>query len=60
MDNLKIARQLWEEFGDVPINDSDCILCQWRAFPKGTYRFDIWKWFEEFFEVSIAEIIDYR
>lgn len=54
MENLEMARQLWKEFRDVPIDDNDCIECDWRSFPKGTYRFNIWNWFEEFFDVSIV------
>lgn len=55
MSNLEMARQLWEEFGDIPIDDNDSIVCQWRSFPKGTDRFYIWKWFEDFFEISVAK-----
>ena len=53
--DLEYAKALWEEFGDVPIDNNDCITCQWRAFEKGTYRFNIWKWFEDFFQISVAE-----
>ena len=52
---MEMARNLWKEFGDVPIDDNDCITCRWRSFEKGTNRFDIWKWFEDFFELSVAE-----
>ena len=55
MSNLEIAKQFWEEFGDVPIDNDDCITCKWRSFPKGTNRFEIWHWFETFFEVSVAK-----
>ncbi len=55
MSNLEMAKQLWEEFGDVPIDNNDCITYEWRSFPKGTNRFEIWHWFETFFEVSVAK-----
>lgn len=55
MTDLEMAKQLWSEFGDVPIDDTDCITCVWRSFDKGTNRFDIWHWFETFFEVSVAK-----
>ena len=59
MDDLEMACQLWEEFGDVPVDENDCITCEWRSFPKGTCRFDIWKWFEVFFDVSVAKDLMY-
>ena len=56
MNNLEVARWLWSEFGDVPIDDNDCIECDWRSFEKGTDRFEIWKWFDQFFDVAISEL----
>ena len=55
LNNKQVARLLWKEFADVPIDEDDKITCEWRSFPKGTNRFDIWKWFEKFFEVSVVE-----
>ena len=55
MSDLDMAKQLWLEFGDVLIDDNDCITCEWRSFSKGTSRFDIWHWFESFFDVSVAK-----
>lgn len=48
------ARSLWEEFGDVPIDNNDCITEDWNGFEAGTDRFDIWHWFEEEFGISVA------
>lgn len=56
IDDSAYARQLWQEFGEVPIDDHDCITCDWRSFAKGTNRFDVWKWFEDFFQLSIEEV----
>lgn len=39
--------QLWGAFGDIPINDLDEIEEPFLDFPVGTYRFDIWHWFDE-------------
>lgn len=39
--------QLWDAFGDTPINDLDEIEEPFLDFPAGTYRFDIWHWFDE-------------
>lgn len=44
----KTYTELWEEFGDVPMNpETECIEVAWCGFPKGTHREDIWHWFEE-------------
>ena len=39
--------QLWDGFGDTTINDLDEIEEPFLDFPAGTYRFDIWHWFDE-------------
>ena len=43
----KDLRQIWELFGDIPINDADEILEPFMDWPVGTNRFDIWHWFDE-------------
>lgn len=53
---LEDARRLWEEFGDVPMDpETECLDEPWMEFPKGTFREDIWHWFEQEFDVSIAK-----
>ncbi len=44
LDKLK---KLWEELGDIPINDEGEIDVPFLDFEKGTPREDIWHWFEE-------------
>lgn len=50
----KTAEDLWEEFGDVPIDNDDYTERDWYSFPRGTNRFEIWTWFEEAFDLSVA------
>lgn len=46
----------WFEFGDVPMNpETECIEEEWNGFPAGTHREEIWHWFEDTFNVSVAE-----
>lgn len=53
MDNVK---KLWKEFGETPMNpETECIEEEWHGFPAGTFREDIWHWFEETFNVSVAK-----
>lgn len=44
---LLTLEELWDKFLDVPINNNDEIEESFLSFPAGTYRFDIWHWFEE-------------
>ena len=56
MKNLTNAIKIWERFEDVPMNpETECIEVDWMMFPAGTHREDIWYWFEETFEVSVAK-----
>lgn len=54
---LKIRDQ-WLEFGDVPMNpETECIECEWNGFPAGTHREEIWSWFEETYNVRVADLM---
>ena len=53
---LPAIRKLWAIFGDVPMNpETECIESPWLHFPAGTFREDIWHWFEESFNISVGE-----
>lgn len=49
------AKELWAKFGDTPINNDDEIESEFLHFAAGTDRFEIWHWFEETFDCSIAK-----
>lgn len=50
-----LAEELWSRFGDVPMDpETECIEENWNGFYAGTFREDIWHWFEETFGVSVA------
>jgi hypothetical protein len=40
-------KKMWEEFADTPINFEDEIEVDFYLWEKGTYRFNIWHWFDE-------------
>ncbi len=50
-----IIREIWDELESVPINDNEEIEREWREFPRGTHRQEIWHWFEETFNLSIGD-----
>lgn len=58
MEKMTDVKELWAEFGDVPMNpETECIECDWNGFPVGTHKEDIWYWFEETFNVSVYDLI---
>ena len=48
-------KEMWEEFGYIPTNSDDEIEVDFHCWEKGTYRFDIWHWFDEKLTNGIAE-----
>lgn len=40
-------RTMWKELSNVPINSDDEIELNFYWWEKGTYRFEIWHWFDE-------------
>lgn len=54
--NLMLAKVLWRDFEDVSMNlETESIDEEWNGFPVGTYKLDIWHWFEEKFNVSVGK-----
>ena len=49
------AMWLWVKLGDTPIDENECIETDFEHFPKGTGREEIWHWFEEEYNVSVAK-----
>jgi hypothetical protein len=48
MRSLEELQNLWDQFGDVPLQeDTDDIDEEFLHFPIGTDRFEIWHWFED-------------
>lgn len=57
-DHLLSPEDLWKELGDVPMNPvTEEIEVPWHGFPEGTHREEIWHWFEERYNISIAELM---
>ncbi len=44
---IAILEKIWEEFGNIPTNSDDEIETDFYWWEKGTYRLDIWQWFDE-------------
>ena len=39
--------KMWSAFTDIPTNSDDEIEVDFYWWKIGTYRFDIWHWFDE-------------
>lgn len=55
-----IAEALWETLGAVPVHhdgtlDDECLAEDWLIFTAGTHREEVWHWFEEYFDMSVAD-----
>lgn len=56
---LEEAQSLWSKLGDIPINELDELdedfVTEHIIFEKGTDKFDVWSWFEDYFNVSVVK-----
>ena len=50
-------RQLWWEFEDVPISESDESDADFYMWEKGTDRMYIWHWFDEQWPNGVYDLI---
>jgi hypothetical protein len=55
MDSLDEASFFWNILGDIPVNEEDEIEEEFLGFKIGTDKFEIWHWFEEKFDLSVAK-----
>ena len=46
---IEELKKLWKEFSEIPVNDNDETEKDFRDFPAGTDRFEIWEWFDDTF-----------
>ncbi|WP_308990437.1 hypothetical protein QLS71_003000 [Mariniflexile litorale] len=45
--NIPDLEKMWSAFADIPFNLDDEIESDFYCWEKGTYRFDIWHWFDQ-------------
>jgi hypothetical protein len=50
-----VSQELWQKLGNIPTNENDEIEEVFLHFPIGTDKFEIWHWFEETFDLSVAK-----
>lgn len=51
---IQELEKMWLAFGDIPTNSDDEIEVDFFCWEKGTYRFDIWQWFDEKLQNGLA------
>lgn len=59
MDDEKLE-YLWEKFGDVLIDDDECILDDFMGFECGTNREIVWRWFDIRHSKGVAALMNER
>lgn len=47
----------WSELGDIPVDDDGIIQESFLWWPKGTYREDIWRWFDEKYPGGVVKLM---
>jgi hypothetical protein len=56
---LEVAKACWDILSYIPVNEDDDIDEDFNVlnttFSKGTDKFEIWHWFEEVFDLSVAK-----
>ena len=55
--NDEVLEYLWEEFGNVLIDDDECILDDFIGFECGTHREEVWHWFDERYLKGVAYLM---
>lgn len=48
---------LWQQLGDIPIDDTECIEEDFHIFKKGTNRIEIWYWFDEVYKEGVYKLM---
>ena len=52
--NDEILEFLWDQFGDEPIDDDECILNDFVGFECGTHREEVWHWFDNHYSKGVV------
>ncbi len=48
-------KKLWQQLGDIPINENEEIEEKFLHFDIGTSTQEIWHWFADEFDLSVAK-----
>lgn len=52
------VEDLWGELEDVPVDENECLDVDWREWPKGTHREEIWRWFDEHHSCGVGWLMN--
>lgn len=53
-----IVEYLWERFGDILVDDEECILDDFIGFNAGVNKEAVWSWFNKHYSKGIAALIN--
>ncbi|PSV00589.1 hypothetical protein [Photobacterium kishitanii] len=60
IDRAAVIKPMWRSFGNVPVTENMEIDEDWFMFSKGDDCTDIWRWFEQNFDVSVGDNLLYK
>ena len=49
--------KLWTKFGEIPIDEDECIEQEFLNFPKGTEKMEVWQHFDELHSKGVAWLV---
>ncbi|WP_411691004.1 hypothetical protein [Acinetobacter gandensis] len=49
--------ELWNQFGEVIIDQNECIESNFHIWAIGTDRHDIWQWFDQNSEYGLVSLM---
>lgn len=52
-----LLEDAWRDFGDVAVDDEDALLADWRGYPAGTSRFDVWHDFDRLHSIGVHTLL---
>jgi len=55
-----VARLLWEVLSEIPKDNDDMLQAPFLHFHKGTDLFDVWLWFESYFNLSVMTAFEHH
>lgn len=55
---MDFPEKLWAQLGNIPINEAEEIELPFLHFEAGTHRETIWHWFEDYFDVSVKDLME--
>ena len=54
---IEAQKVLWQELGNVPIDENECLEEDFYIWSKGTHREEVWEWFDEHYPNGVTGLM---